>query len=205
MRASDAVRGLIEYIEALEARVAALEARLSEVPARPAPPAAPAAPVAGWSMVEAAGRALGRVVTPDEEASLQTMLAQHGQAAMQAVLGRCRPATVRGLGYVRQALRTEATRPQPAAAPIVVAVSGGVPSRTASQVTRERIDAGMAEAEQLRVAHAWIDGLDEASRTALEDEARAYVVAMVGERHVLRGMVLSRMITMAHERMAVRA
>jgi len=122
---------VMQYLLGLERRIQALEVALRS---GAAPLPAPA--ISSSDVHDALSRAMGRPLTPEEHAGVATLVAEYGSSTVLAVLGRCRPGQVRGIGYLRTSLAHEPRTQVPVP---VMAVSADRPIEMPTEVPRGRV------------------------------------------------------------------
>jgi hypothetical protein len=122
---------VMQYLLGLERRIQVLEAALrsGSVPL-------PALATSSSDVHDALSRALGRPLAPEEHGGVATLVAEYGSSTVLAVLGRCRPGQVRGIGYLRTSLAHEPRAHVPVP---VVAVSADRPIEMPTEVPRGRV------------------------------------------------------------------
>jgi hypothetical protein len=122
---------VMQYLLGLERRIQVLEAAL-----RSGAQTLPAPVVASSDVHDALSRAMGRALTSEEHAGVAGLVAEYGSSTVLAVLGRCRPGQVRGIGYLRTSLAHEPRAHVPVP---VVAVSADRPIEMPTEVPRGRV------------------------------------------------------------------
>jgi hypothetical protein len=122
---------VMQYLLGLERRIQALEVAL-----RSGAAPLPTPPTSGSDVHDAVSRALGRALTSEEHAGVAGLVAEYGASTVLAVLGRCRPGQVRGLGYLRTSLAHEPRAHVPVP---VMAVSADRPIEMPTEVPRGRV------------------------------------------------------------------